>query len=38
MRSIWFCQMPSEYGWRVGKSLMSSTVVPMIDGLSHLAL
>ena len=30
IRSIWFCQIPSEYGWRVGKSLMSSTVVPNI--------
>ncbi len=30
IRSIWFCQMPSEYGWRVGKSLMSSTVVPKV--------
>ena len=27
MRSISFCKIPSEYGWRVGKSLMSSTWV-----------
>jgi len=30
IRSIWFCQIPSAYGWRVGKSLMSNTVVPNI--------
>ena len=24
--SIWLCQIPSVYGWRVGKSLMSKTV------------
>ena len=30
IRSIWFCQIPSEYGWRVGKSLMSNTVEPII--------
>ena len=30
IRSIWFCQIPSEYGWRVGKSLMSKTAVPNI--------
>ena len=30
IRSIWFWKIPSEYGWRVGKSLMSSTAVPNV--------
>ena len=28
IRSIWFCQIPRKYGWRVGKSLVSNMVVP----------
>ena len=26
IRSMWFCHSPSPYGWRVGKSLMSSGI------------
>ena len=38
MRSIWFCQSPSEYLWRVGKSLMSSDGRAERRDLSHLPL
>ena len=38
IRSIRFWKIPSEYGCRVGKSLMSSTVVAEHRGLRHLTL